>query len=521
MWNLIKLLFGIVIFISVISMFQISWEIGLSVFVLITATFCIWIVLKKITKVVFYPDFVLSSEPFRDSVTSGGNEEILGDQDTSASGNLIPGVDESIFEQFREKLNLHPPSESTGDSAISSEKNANSGLVAEAYEKANSTNAPDTFSEELEDVEQVKVTLSKDAKNLQEEQDEGNAKDTVEEQSDDAAEEQNKKVAEKQETKYREKEKTDRKLGTGEEALEILSRKHQEIRRQTRDIAAEPQEEFDEDLFADELIPIPGGETLAEPEEREFSDEDLFAPAPATDNLEDEDGLVSSLRETTLRGEKNAEAEGLLKLATTSCEAGRMEEAGASLKSYLDLLKELGQKPSSDVLHLAEKLGIPLDSTLTAELALKTDETKTETEKEPGKNIQDEPEQTNYESVMDGIVKTLEEKDSYEEALPLLKDLLNYNRQRVNISAMDPLYERIERAHSTMENDEELVATYKEHLAIKQQLDDIEGELHLLDLISAHYTNIGDLKASKRYQSEILRVKDGLEYKQAMEEEVQ
>ena len=516
MWNLIKLLFGIVIIISVISMFQISWEIRLSVFVLITATLSIWIILKKITKVVFYPDLVLSSEPFRNSVTSGGNEEISSDQDISESGNLIPGVDESIFEQFREKLNLEPPSESTGDSAISSEKNANSGLVAEAYEKANSTNAPDTFSEELEDVEQVKVTLSKDAKNLQEEQDEGNAKDTVEEQSDDAAEEQNKKVAEKQETKYREKEKTDRKLGTGEEALEILSRKHQEIRRQTRDIAAEPQEEFDEDLFADELIPIPGGETLAEPEEREFSDEDLFAPAPATDNLEDEDGLVSSLRKTTPRGEKNAEAEGLLKLATTSCEAGRMEEAGASLKSYLDLLKELGQKPSSDVLHLAEKLGIPLDSTLTAELALKTDETKTETEKELGKNIQDEPEQTNYESVMDGIVKTLEEKDSYEEALPLLKDLLNYNRQRVNISAMDPLYERIERAHSTMENDEELVATYKEHLAIKQQLDDIEGELHLLDMISAHYTNIGDLKASKRYQSEILRVKDGLEYKQAM-----
>ena len=168
MWNLIKLLFGIVIIISVISMFQISWEIRLSVFVLITATFCIWIVLKKITKVVFYPDIVLSSEPFRNSVTSGGNEEISSDQDISESGNLIPGVDESIFEQFREKLNLEPPSESTGDSAISSEKNANSGLVAEAYEKANSTNAPDTFSEELEDVEQVKVTLSKDAKNLQE-----------------------------------------------------------------------------------------------------------------------------------------------------------------------------------------------------------------------------------------------------------------------------------------------------------------------------------------------------------------
>ncbi len=122
MWNLIKLLFGIVIIISVISMFQISWEIGLSIFVLVTATFCIWIILKKITKVVFYPDLVLSSEPFRNSVTSGGNEEISSDQYISESGNLIPGVDESIFEQFREKLNLEPPSESTGDSAISSEK---------------------------------------------------------------------------------------------------------------------------------------------------------------------------------------------------------------------------------------------------------------------------------------------------------------------------------------------------------------------------------------------------------------
>ena len=44
------------------------------------------------------------------------------------------------------------------------------GLVAEAYEKANSINAPDTFSDELDDIEQVKVSLSEEALNLQEEQ---------------------------------------------------------------------------------------------------------------------------------------------------------------------------------------------------------------------------------------------------------------------------------------------------------------------------------------------------------------
>ena len=98
------------------------------------------------------------------------------------------------------------------------------------------------------------------------------------------------------------------------------------------------------------------------------------------------EGLSSSLRETTSLEEKNAEAEGLLKLATTSCEAGRMEEAGASLKSYLDLLKELGQKPSSDVLQLAEKLKIPLDYTQTEKLDFKTEKTKYETEKEQENN---------------------------------------------------------------------------------------------------------------------------------------
>ena len=114
-------MFGLVFLISVISMLQISWGIGLSFFVMITATFCIWIVLKKITKVVFYPDLVLSSEPFRDSVTSGGNETESVNQNTSASENLIPGVDESIFAQFREKLNLNPPSGSVNDSVTSSE----------------------------------------------------------------------------------------------------------------------------------------------------------------------------------------------------------------------------------------------------------------------------------------------------------------------------------------------------------------------------------------------------------------
>jgi len=68
-----------------------------------------------------------------------------------------------------------------------------------------------------------------------------------------------------------------------------------------------------------------------------------------------------------------------------------------------------------------------------------------------------------------------------------------------------------------MKNDEDLVATYKEHLAIKQQLDDLEGELHLLDLISYYYANTGDQKASERYQLESKQIKDSLDYKMSLE----
>ena len=72
---------------------------------------------------------------------------------------------------------------------------------------------------------------------------------------------------------------------------------------------------------------------------------------------------------------------------------------------------------------------------------------------------------------------------------------------------MDPLFERIEKAHASMNNYKDLVETYKEHLAIKQQLNDKEGELRILKLISNHYIDSGDQKAAERYHAESQRVR--------------
>ena len=502
MRNLIKILFIIAILIFEFFMFQFSLEIGAVSLVLIIATFCIGFVLNKITTVVEQPRLVLSSEPFRDSSKHADNKTKSDtEKKTSDSENLIPGLDSSIFEQFRKKFNLKQP-ESTDEADTASTVNSpDSTSAAQAYEKAGSSDEPENFDEELEDADQVKVTLSENVKILKELQ------------SEKVDEDSNENYTEKPKILESGKVENKKKLGTGEEALELLTKKHQALKKQNEDVSLEKKVKEDDDLFADEMVPLPGGETLIEEEKEEFFEEDIFSPPMDNESHEDEEGLELSLRQSTPHGEKSDEAEGLLKLATTACEAGRMEEAKAGLKSYFKLLHELGQSPSKNVLQLAEKLEIPFDSASDQASSTVSEELSDAADMKSEKDIQKEPEKTDYSAVMDGIVKTLEKKEAYDEALPLLKDLLKFNRERVNISAMDPLFERIEQAHASMNNNKELVETYKEHLAIKQQLDDMEGELRLLDLISNHYADSGDQNAAERYRAESQRVRAELNKK--------
>ncbi len=362
--------------------------------------------------------------------------------------------------------------------------------AAKAYEKAGFSKEPENFDEEFEDADQVKVTLSENVKILKELQGEKN--DEV----------SNESFEEKSDLQKIDEVQIKNEIGAGEEALELLTKKHQALKKQNEEESLKEQvEEENDDLFADELIPLTEGEAHIENEKDKFTEDEIFSPQIDSESYEDDDGLELSLRQSTTHAEKFEEAKGLLKLATSACEAGRMEEAKAGLNSYLKLLHELGQSPSKNVLQLAKKLEITFD-----DVSVKTHRTENE-ELSDAADIKIENEnqkenlKTDYSTVMDEIVKTLEKKEAYDEALPLLKDLLKFNRDRVNISAMDPLFERIEKAHSSLNNNEELVETYKEHLAIKQQLEDIEGELSLLDIISKHYANSGDQKASERYST--------------------
>ena len=181
-----KLILGIILLVFEYSMFQISIELGLTSLVLICAVLCIWIVLKKVTTIIVKPELVLSSAPFRDSTNSANIDILPANQRSSDAENLIPGVNANIFEQFREKLNLNTTQENTvsqdpknpqdsqpsegplsnEDPTIAQQNNRNQDLVTETYQKSHKLHGPDNFSEELDEVEQVKVTLSEKAKPL-------------------------------------------------------------------------------------------------------------------------------------------------------------------------------------------------------------------------------------------------------------------------------------------------------------------------------------------------------------------
>ena len=495
MGNLIKIFFIIAILIFEFYMFHFSIEIGAGSLVFIIATFCIGFVLNKITTIVEQPKLVLSSEPFRDSSNHTDNKTEYVKEKSSDTENLIPGVDASIFEQFRKKFNLKQPESADEDNNVTSANSSNSSSASKAYEKAGSSDEPENFDEELEDADQVKVTLSENVKILKELQ--GGMVDEA----------SNENFKEEQELSLSDEVDNIKKLGTGEEALELLTKKHHALKKQNEGELLETEVDDKNDLFADELVPLAGGETLIEEEKEEIIGEDISPPTIDNESYEDEEGLELSLRQSSHPREKSDVAEGLLKLATKACEAGRMEEAKAGLKSYFKLLHELGKSPSKNVLDLAEKLEITIEFASNEVSNTVKEKLNDVTDMKSEKDIKKEPEKTDYSAVMDGIVKTLEKKEAYDEALPLLKDLLKFNRDRVNIKAMDPLFERIEQAHVSMNNSKELVETYKEHLAIKQQLDDIEGELRLLDMISKHYVDSGDQKAAERYRAESQRVR--------------
>ncbi len=186
--------------------------------------------------------------------------------------------------------------------------------------------------------------------------------------------------------------------------------------------------------------PFPSVQPLAQEEQLEEAMEDLFADVHIPLSMENQNPPVvheDSPKSRPVEQQQNDD----LKVITDE-----NEEINVLVKNY----SELENKAEPD--QVKSEAQETFQETETA-LNLETDSSIDEQPKERI-NPWDNDEQTDYASIMDELVDALEKKEAYEEALPLLQDLLAYNQQQENQTEMDLIYERIEKAQNALEDNE-------------------------------------------------------------------
>jgi len=113
------------------------------------------------------------------------------------------------------------------------------------------------------------------------------------------------------------------------------------------------------------------------------------------------------------------------------------------------------------------------------------------------------------DALLDGIAP--ESKAPAKVAL-LVKALAPF-RQAGDRAALDRLYARIEAAQETASDPRRLIQFYKNHLAIKEALGDVKGQLSLIDHIGNRYFQLGDTAPAKEFYEKGMKLR--LEMEQA------
>jgi len=249
----------------------------------------------------------------------------------------------------------------------------------------------------------------------------------------------------------------------------------------------EPLDNVAEDLFADVQITLPSEE--APPRQTESP------PVNTTQDPFDE-GLGATLQQNHSSEEKATEAAALLKIARNSFQAGHISEAKAGLDNFFLIQRELDETPDWEVQYLYARICLRLGDVATATASFSEILEKGVDSKHP-----------DYPKILESITASLEEHQMNQEGLPFLYDLLNYYRHELDRAQMDVTYGRIERVLETINDDERLIRTYKNHLEIKRILKDRLGESQLLDTIGNRYYKMGEKELSRKYYEENLHLK--------------
>ncbi len=510
-----KIILAVLVLLPSAWIYTVSWQYGMGLFVLLICLVTMGSLIRGSVQVV--------REPRGRSSQSITHEEqdIPHSQNTSQNVGGVSGLDSSVFERFHNQHNVGGTTASRAAPQGPYQSPADPGYVTENNRPAAlQTEEKTAFLDELEDTEQVRVSLSSEAKTPPEPVQREQAREPVRRQFEEEP------------------------LGTGfmkgassSKPIPGTTPYHHPSPPVTKTIDnpsaatgsrlqpgnsvenAMPNDELDkamENLFEDVRIPLKAEQSHPDSGRQEsgpaVTEKIPIRPQPSQDFMNEED-FSQLFQKPGPLGEHADVAEGLLKLAISSAEAGKQDEARTGLNEYMSIIEQVGEKPDPEALRLERNLRLP-------EMNGMEDETHSnlvaEQELADSRMLNDQGGQTDYATIIDELVGALEEKQAFEEALPLLHDLLSYNRQQSNAEGMDRLYQRIERALKALGDEEQLIRMLEEHLELKKDLGEKQGESMLLEALGTSYANAGNLEMSRRYHQENRKIQAELKEKSAV-----
>ncbi len=263
----------------------------------------------------------------------------------------------------------------------------------------------------------------------------------------------------------------------------------------------------EEDLFAD-LRPDPSGAAgRARPGAESKPPEPVPVRRKAAASGEDraaaggEDDLRAALATEEAPVPPSAE-EGamLLKMAEDALAQGNTAGAQAGLEQALALYEALPGGPPPRARLIQTRLAV-----LEGEYPAALDGFEKFLKENP------ELEEAQYLAPIEQVLAPLEGEAAASLKVSLLLKVLAALRQANDRRGMDRVYGLIEEAQELAGDERKLIQYYRNHLEIRKVLEDVEGQLALIDRIGNRYYKLGDTQAAREFYEQGLKLRSDQE----------
>jgi hypothetical protein len=118
-----------------------------------------------------------------------------------------------------------------------------------------------------------------------------------------------------------------------------------------------------------------------------------------------------------------------------------------------------------------------------------------------------ELEEADYLAPIEQLASPLAGEEAAALRVSLLLKVLAVLRQANDRRGMDRVYDLIEAAQEEAGDEQKLIQYYKNHLEIKKVLEDVDGQLGLIDRIGNRYYKLGDTQAAREFYEQGLKLR--------------